>query len=106
MTRAILIIPISVVLLVILVGVGYEVGKLIQKQQNSQDKSRKNQEGGSPKTVIPNGAEKNRREIYFPESYRTTGTITLPLDGIMEPFEAWFAGKHNMSRIDYYNGRL
>lgn len=41
---------------------------------------------------------------YFPRYYHATGILSLPFDGIVEPFEAWFAGERNMSRIDYYYG--
>ena len=41
---------------------------------------------------------------YFPRYYHATGILSLPFDGIVEPFEAWFAGDRNMSRIDYYYG--
>ena len=43
-------------------------------------------------------------KIKFPEIYHAQGIISLPYDGIIEPFEAWYAGKHRMSRIDYYYG--
>ena len=43
-------------------------------------------------------------KIKFPEFYHAQGIISLPYDGIIEPFEAWYAGKHQMSRIDYYYG--
>lgn len=41
---------------------------------------------------------------YFPRYYHATGILSLPFDDIVEPFEAWFAGDRNMSRIDYYYG--
>lgn len=41
---------------------------------------------------------------YFPRYYHATGILSLPSDGIVEPFEAWFAGDRKMSRIDYYYG--
>ena len=41
---------------------------------------------------------------YFPRFYHATGLLSLPFDDIVEPFEAWFAGERNMSRIDYYYG--
>ncbi|XP_068738415.1 cathepsin S-like [Montipora capricornis] len=41
---------------------------------------------------------------YFPRFYHATGLLSLPFDDIVEPFEAWFAGEKNMSRIDYYYG--
>lgn len=41
---------------------------------------------------------------YFPQYYHATGILSLPFDGIVEPFEAWFAGDRNTSRIDYYYG--
>ncbi|XP_028397683.1 counting factor associated protein D-like [Dendronephthya gigantea] len=40
----------------------------------------------------------------FPRNYHATGLLTLPYDNIVEPFEAWYAGERNMSRIDYYYG--
>ena len=40
----------------------------------------------------------------FPHYYHATGMLTLPYDDIIEPFEAWYAGERNMSRIDYYYG--
>ncbi|KAJ7387712.1 hypothetical protein OS493_001054 [Desmophyllum pertusum] len=41
-------------------------------------------------------------KIKFPEFYHAQGIISLPYDGIIEPFEAWYGGRHKMSRIDYY----
>ena len=49
------------------------------------------------------GSEKYK--ISFPLFYHSVGTITLPYDGLVEPFESWYAGELNMSRIDYYQGR-
>lgn len=49
--------------------------------------------------------ENIKDKIKFPEFYHTQGTISLPFDDIIEPFEAWYAGKYNMSRIDYYYGK-
>ncbi|XP_058968750.2 counting factor associated protein D [Pocillopora verrucosa] len=43
-------------------------------------------------------------KITFPEFYHAQGIISLPYDGIIEPFEAWYGGRHKMSRIDYYYG--
>lgn len=45
-----------------------------------------------------------RYQINFPLFYHAVGTITLPYDDLVEPFEAWYAGELNMSRIDYYQG--
>lgn len=44
-------------------------------------------------------------KITFPEFYHAQGIISLPYDGIIEPFEAWYGGRHKMSRIDYYYGK-
>ena len=44
-------------------------------------------------------------KIEFPEFYHAQGIISLPYDGIIEPFEAWYGGRHKMSRIDYYYGK-
>lgn len=41
----------------------------------------------------------------LPRYYHATGLLTLPYDNIVEPFEAWYAGERNMSRIDYYYGK-
>ena len=43
-------------------------------------------------------------ELRFPSIYHVTGTIKIPSASIVEPFEAWYAGKFNRSRIDYYGG--
>ena len=48
--------------------------------------------------------ENIRYKIIFPSFYHAVGTITLPFDDLVEPFEAWYAGDLNMSRIDYYYG--
>ena len=40
----------------------------------------------------------------FPRYYHATGLLTLPYDNVVEPFESWYAGEKNMSRIDYYYG--
>ena len=45
------------------------------------------------------------KNLNFPSIYHATGTITIPSGGIVEPFEAWYAGKYNKSRIDYYGGK-
>jgi hypothetical protein len=47
-------------------------------------------------------------DIYdrlLPRRYHSTGVVSLPFDEISEPFEAWFAGDVNKSRIDYYYGK-
>ena len=51
------------------------------------------------------GSYDNKYEEYFPKHYHASGLLILPYDKIMEPFEAWFAGDKNMSRIDYYYGK-
>ncbi len=45
-------------------------------------------------------------DLDFPAIYRATGNISIPSAGIREPFEVWYAGKYNRSRIDYYGGKL
>ena len=42
----------------------------------------------------------------FPRNYHATGKLFLPHGNIMEPFEVWYAGDYNRSRIDYYFGKL
>ena len=106
MGKVLIITFLSVVVLGVLVGVGYEVGKLILERQRTRHLSEQMADNGSAKTDIPNANDRGGKEIDFPTSYRTTGMISLPLDGIIEPFEAWYSGEHNMSRIDYYNGKL
>ena len=44
-------------------------------------------------------------DIEFPDTYHAQGLISLPYDGIIEPFEAWYAGRKHMSRVDYYYGK-
>jgi len=41
----------------------------------------------------------------FPRRYHASGILSLPFDDIHEPFEAWYAGDVNISRIDYYHGK-
>ncbi|XP_028406365.1 digestive cysteine proteinase 1-like [Dendronephthya gigantea] len=40
----------------------------------------------------------------WPASYMAKGIINLPYAEIGEPFEAWYDGPNQRSRIDYYNG--
>ena len=40
----------------------------------------------------------------FPKSYHVKGTIILPFNDIVEPFEAWVDAGKGMSRIDFYGG--
>ena len=54
--------------------------------------------------VVKSSIDHNISEIVLGKSYYATGLLTLPYDGIMEPFEAWFSQQYNMSRIDYYHG--
>ena len=42
--------------------------------------------------------------LQFPDEYHTKGVLSLPYGDIVEPFEAWYSKRKQMSRIDYYNG--
>ena len=42
--------------------------------------------------------------LHFPDEYHTRGMLSLPYGDIVEPFEAWYSKRKQMSRIDYYNG--
>ncbi|XP_067032987.1 uncharacterized protein [Acropora muricata] len=42
--------------------------------------------------------------LQFPNEYHTRGVLSLPYGDIVEPFEAWYSKRKQMSRIDYYNG--
>ncbi|XP_015757752.1 PREDICTED: digestive cysteine proteinase 1-like [Acropora digitifera] len=42
--------------------------------------------------------------LQFPDEYHTRGVLSLPYGDIVEPFEAWYSKRKQMSRIDYYNG--
>lgn len=53
----------------------------------------------------PGEKESLPEKVTFPEFYHAQGIISLPYDGIIEPFEAWYGGRHKMSRIDYYYGK-
>ena len=58
-----------------------------------------------------NGAEIEIRnlsisKLRFPSIYHANGMISIPSAKIVEPFEVWYAGKYNRSRIDYYGGTL
>ena len=63
---------------------------------------------GNDDTILRELVEEERNseryQIDFPLFYHAVGTITLPYDDLVEPFEAWYAGELNMSRIDYYQG--
>jgi hypothetical protein len=41
----------------------------------------------------------------WPTSYTAKGIINLPYAEIGEPFDAWYDGPNQRSRIDYYSGR-
>ena len=56
------------------------------------------------KNINETRTEHEEPDIKFPKTYHATGLLTLPYDGIMEPFEIWYAENLNMSRIDYYHG--
>jgi len=75
-----------------LVGIGFEMQKLAQDSSVSLSKH----------DIVGNYDE--LYDEYFPRFYHATGLLSLPFDDIVEPFEAWFAGVKNMSRIDYYYG--
>ena len=49
-------------------------------------------------------ANRSISELKFPSIYHVYGTIRIPSASINEPFQAWYAGKYNRSRIDYYEG--
>jgi hypothetical protein len=42
----------------------------------------------------------------WPASYMAQGIINLPYAEIGEPFDAWYDGPNQRSRIDYYSGKL
>lgn len=74
------------------------VGMLLEVHKMSQD---------TDLTLVKHDIVGDYDELYdeyFPRHYHATGLLTLPFDDIVEPFEAWFAGDRNMSRIDYYYG--
>ena len=49
--------------------------------------------------------------LTFPTSYIAQGIINTPHpddedDKVREPFQAWYDGKNQRSRIDYHNGKF
>ena len=52
-------------------------------------------------------SEEDEAEIpeQSPRNYHATGSLYLPHSNIKEPFEVWYAGDFNLSRIDYYFGK-
>ncbi|XP_066922832.1 counting factor associated protein D-like [Clytia hemisphaerica] len=70
----------------------------------NQDKLNKTSEDSAIRKIVEGERESERYNINFPLFYHAVGTITLPFDDLVEPFEAWYAGELNMSRIDYYQG--
>lgn len=71
-----------------------------QPKQSTQQNLKK-----AIEAVLKEEASSIRYKIKFPTFYHSVGTITMPYDDLVEPFEAWYAGELNMSRIDYYQGK-
>lgn len=101
---------ISVVLMTVIVvtGVGVIVSRILYKQRGEcRYHEVKLPSGGS--SVCHDGGSVSHDDFNrfgFPDTYRASGIIHLPLDDIHEPFHAWYSGKHHMSRVDYYYGKL
>ena len=70
----------------------------------NQNKLNESSEDSAIRKIVEGERESERYNINFPLFYHSVGTITLPFDDLVEPFEAWYAGELNMSRIDYYQG--
>lgn len=92
MGKGVLIFVLAVLTTALLIGIGVEIQKFSQDSALSLAKH-----------DIVGGYDKLYDE-YFPRYYHSSGLLSLPFDDIVEPFEAWFAGERNMSRIDYYYG--
>lgn len=92
MGKGVLIFVLAVLTTALLIGIGVEIQKFSQDSALSLAKH-----------DIVGGYDKLYDE-YFPRCYHSSGLLSLPFDDIVEPFEAWFAGERNMSRIDYYYG--
>ena len=77
------------------------------KSNKSPTKNHLHQPHTVKKQSVKSQHEKKKEtpNIRFPKTYHATGLLTLPYDGIMEPFEIWYAEEYMMSRIDYYYGK-
>ena len=82
-----------------------------KQSKHSNKKSHRNRNFSKPNdkddemTNMQNGTKHEKPDVKFPKTYHATGLLTLPYDGIMEPFEIWYVQHLNMSRIDYYHGK-
>lgn len=82
-----------------------------EQSKHSNKKSHRKTNFSKPKdkddemSSMQNGTKHEKQDIKFPKTYHATGLLTLPYDGIMEPFEIWYDEHLNMSRIDYYHGK-
>ena len=92
MGKATFIVIPAIIIIAALLGIGFEVQKFAQDSTLSLAKH----------DIV--GDYDVLYDEYFPRYYHATGLLSLPFDDIVEPFEAWFAGDRNMSRIDYYYG--
>lgn len=93
MGKPIFIVVSSIIVVAGLIGIAFEVHKMSQDSSLSLAKH----------DIV--GDYDALYDEYFPRYYHATGLLSLPFDEIVEPFEAWFAGDRNMSRIDYYYGK-
>jgi len=80
--------------------------KVFAELKNQSKITDQNDEESAIQKIVNEEKESEKYKISFPLFYHSVGTITLPYDGLVEPFEAWYAGELNMSRIDYYQGKL
>lgn len=78
--------------------------QLRHTKEKSHDQTKLSKDKNGTVNIKENETRHDKPEIKFPKTYHATGLLTLPYDGIMEPFEIWYAEDLNMSRIDYYYG--
>ena len=75
-------------------------------KRKSHPKTKFSKDEDDEMSSMRNRTKPEEPDIKFPKTYHATGLLTLPYDGIMEPFETWYVEDLNMSRIDYYHGTL
>lgn len=72
--------------------------------KKSHPKTKFSKDEDDEMSSMRNRTKPEEPDIKFPKTYHATGLLTLPYDGVMEPFETWYVKDLNMSRIDYYHG--
>jgi hypothetical protein len=105
--KRVLVVALVLLTITVIAGVSLIVGRIIYKQRKQDNQKSDSGSTHDEPVVFPfNQKHVNTNRFGFPHFYHSNGVIHLPFDDIHEPFEVWYAGDYNMSRIDYYYGKL